>query len=66
LGIIHYCHKIENRKLHVWVDETRPRLQGSRLTAWELMQANIPMSLIADGKIFSLSLFLFNAQHYIQ
>jgi methylthioribose-1-phosphate isomerase len=35
--------------VHVWVDETRPRLQGARLTAWELMQAGIPMHLIADN-----------------
>jgi len=34
---------------HVWVDETRPRLQGARLTAWELEQARIPFSVIADG-----------------
>ncbi len=34
---------------HVYADETRPWLQGSRLTAWELHQDNIPVSLIADG-----------------
>lgn len=33
----------------VWVDETRPRLQGSRLTAWELQEAGVPMHLIADN-----------------
>jgi methylthioribose-1-phosphate isomerase len=60
LGVVHYCHKIEGRRLHVWVDETRPRLQGSRLTAWELTQANIPMSLIVDGKFFSFSSSLFS------
>jgi len=49
LGVIHYCHKILHRNLHVWVDETRPRLQGARLSAWELTKANIPMHLIADG-----------------
>eukprot|EP00742_Colponemidia_sp_Colp-10_P003643 GILJ01003877.1.p1 GENE.GILJ01003877.1~~GILJ01003877.1.p1 ORF type:complete len:387 (-),score=60.87 GILJ01003877.1:129-1244(-) len=48
LGVIFTCHK-QNKKIHVWVDETRPRLQGSRLTAWELMRANIPMKLIVDG-----------------
>jgi methylthioribose-1-phosphate isomerase len=37
------------RQVHVWVDETRPRLQGARLTAWELMQDRIPMTLIADN-----------------
>ena len=33
----------------VWVDETRPFLQGARLTAWELMQDHIPVTLITDG-----------------
>lgn len=35
--------------LHVWVDETRPRNQGARLTAWELSHNNIPHTLIADN-----------------
>lgn len=35
--------------LHVWVDETRPFLQGARLTAWELQQAGIPLTLITDN-----------------
>jgi methylthioribose-1-phosphate isomerase len=35
--------------VHVLVDETRPRLQGARLTAWELMQYGVPMTLIADN-----------------
>jgi len=39
---------------HVWVDETRPRLQGARLTAWELEQLAIPFSVIADGAAASL------------
>jgi methylthioribose-1-phosphate isomerase len=33
----------------VWVDETRPRLQGARLTAWELEQLGIPYAVIADA-----------------
>jgi methylthioribose-1-phosphate isomerase len=37
------------KKIHVYVDETRPVLQGSRLTAWELMQENIPCTLITDN-----------------
>jgi methylthioribose-1-phosphate isomerase len=37
------------KQVHCWVDETRPRLQGARLTAWELMQDGIPMTLIADN-----------------
>lgn len=37
------------RKVHVYVDETRPFLQGARLTAWELHQAGIPLTLITDN-----------------
>lgn len=40
--------------LHVFVDETRPLLQGSRLTAWELMHDRIPCSLIADSMAASM------------
>jgi len=36
-------------KIHVWVDETRPRNQGASLTAWELSQYGVPHSLIADN-----------------
>jgi methylthioribose-1-phosphate isomerase len=36
-------------KIHVWVDETRPRNQGSRLTAWELQQHGVPCTIIADN-----------------
>lgn len=36
-------------KLHVWVDETRPRNQGARLTAWELGQHGVPHDVIADN-----------------
>ncbi len=35
--------------IHVWVDETRPRNQGARLTAWELSQAGIPHTIIPDN-----------------
>jgi methylthioribose-1-phosphate isomerase len=38
-----------NKKLHVWVDETRPYLQGARLTAYEVAQAGIPFHLITDN-----------------
>ncbi len=41
-------------KLHVWVDETRPLLQGSRLTAWELAKAGIPYTVQPDGAAASL------------
>ena len=36
-------------KVHVWVDETRPRNQGARLTAWELGQHGVPHTIIADN-----------------
>ena len=48
LGVIYACQE-QGKTIHVWVDETRPRLQGARLTAWELMRAEIPMHLIADN-----------------
>lgn len=39
----------EGKKIHVFADETRPVLQGCRLTAWELMQDGIPVTLITDN-----------------
>jgi methylthioribose-1-phosphate isomerase len=39
----------QGRVAHVWVDETRPLLQGARLTAWELETIGIPFSVIVDG-----------------
>ena len=48
LGVVRAAVE-QGKKVHVWVDETRPRLQGARLTAWELMQDGIPMTLIADN-----------------
>jgi methylthioribose-1-phosphate isomerase len=39
---------------HVWVDETRPLLQGARLTAWELETAGIPHAVIVDSAAASL------------
>ena len=42
------------RDIHVHVDETRPYLQGARLTAWELEQAGVPYTLIADSAAGSL------------
>ncbi len=35
--------------MHVWVDETRPRNQGARLTAWELANENVPHTVIVDN-----------------
>jgi len=48
LGVIRTAFK-EGKKIHVYVDETRPVLQGARLTAWELIQEKIPFTLIADN-----------------
>jgi len=48
LGVVRAAVE-QGKKVHVWVDETRPRLQGARLTAWELMRDHIPMTLIADN-----------------
>lgn len=47
LGVVQAAHSAE-RPLHVWVDETRPYLQGARLTAWELKQAGVPHTLLPD------------------
>jgi methylthioribose-1-phosphate isomerase len=44
-----YAAHDKGLKVHVWVDETRPRNQGARLTAWELAQHGIPHSIIADN-----------------
>lgn len=48
LGVVRMAVE-QGKRVHVWVDETRPRLQGARLTAWELMRDGIPMTLIADN-----------------
>ena len=48
LGVIRAAVE-QGKKLHVFADETRPFLQGSRLTAWELMQDGIPTTVIADN-----------------
>jgi len=52
-GIIAAAHQA-GRNIHVWVDETRPLLQGARLTAWELQRLGIPMTLVADVAAGSL------------
>jgi methylthioribose-1-phosphate isomerase len=44
-----YQAHAEGLPVHVWVDETRPRNQGASLTAWELAQAGVPHTLIADN-----------------
>lgn len=48
LGIIKAAHRA-GKQVSVFADETRPRLQGARLTAWELLQEGIPATLIADS-----------------
>jgi len=48
LGVIRSAH-YANKDVMVLVDETRPRLQGARLTSWELKQENIPHKVIADS-----------------
>lgn len=48
LGVIRTAHE-QGKHIHVFVDETRPRLQGARLTAWELEQYGIPYEIISDN-----------------
>ena len=48
LGVIRAAVE-QGKKLHVYADETRPFLQGSRLTAWELMKDGIPTTVISDN-----------------
>jgi len=50
LGVIR-CAVEQGRKLQVLVPETRPYLQGARLTAWELQQDGIPLTLITDNMV---------------
>ena len=49
-----YVAHAAGRGVAVWADETRPLLQGSRLTAWELTRAGVPVTVIADGMAASL------------
>ncbi|WP_029552316.1 S-methyl-5-thioribose-1-phosphate isomerase [Thermocrinis jamiesonii] len=48
LGVIRQAH-YSGKSIFVWVDETRPYLQGSRLTAWELLKEGIPHKIITDS-----------------
>ncbi len=48
LGVIKYAAG-QGKKVSVYADETRPLLQGARLTTWELQQLKIPVTLITDG-----------------
>ena len=48
LGVIFSAHA-QGKKIHVFADETRPLLQGARLTAWELDRRGVPVTLICDS-----------------
>jgi methylthioribose-1-phosphate isomerase len=48
LGIIRLAHE-RGKEVFVYVDETRPRLQGARLTSWELLQYGVPFKVVADS-----------------
>jgi methylthioribose-1-phosphate isomerase len=50
LGVIRAAYQ-EGKKINVLVDETRPILQGARLTTWELMKDRIPVTLITDNMV---------------
>jgi len=53
LGVIRSAVE-QGKKIHVYADETRPFLQGARLTAWELMADHIPTTVICDNMAASL------------
>ncbi len=53
LGVIRAAYE-QGKQIHVWVDETRPLLQGARLTAWELQQEGIACTVICDSVAASL------------
>lgn len=48
LGVIKAAHR-RGKNVFVWVDETRPLLQGARLTAWELQREGVPMAVVCDN-----------------
>jgi methylthioribose-1-phosphate isomerase len=52
-GVILAAHRA-GKRIHVWVDETRPVWQGARLTAWELGRLGVPRTLVADAAAGSL------------
>lgn len=53
VSVILHAHDAQ-KDIHVWVDETRPLLQGARLTTWELQKAGVPFHLITDSMAGSL------------
>jgi methylthioribose-1-phosphate isomerase len=48
LGVVRAAHE-QGKRIHVLLDETRPRLQGARLSAWELKQLGVPFDVITDN-----------------
>ncbi|MCB9161835.1 MAG: S-methyl-5-thioribose-1-phosphate isomerase [Caldilineaceae bacterium] len=48
LGVIRTAHE-QGKNVHAYLDETRPRLQGASLSAWELLQLGVPHTVIVDG-----------------
>ncbi len=55
IGVITHAHA-QDRRIEVFVDETRPLLQGARLSCWELARAGVPYQLICDNMAASLML----------
>jgi methylthioribose-1-phosphate isomerase len=53
LGVIQVAHE-QGKNIHVYVDETRPLLQGGRLTTWELEKLGVPYTLICDNMAAAL------------
>jgi methylthioribose-1-phosphate isomerase len=53
IGVIVTAHR-QKKNISVWVDETRPLLQGGRLTAWEMQRAGVPYQIICDNMAASL------------
>jgi len=51
LGVIRYAYHVQKKRIKVIATETRPLLQGARLTTWELIQENIPVTLITDNMV---------------
>lgn len=49
LSAVYFAVEREQKRIEVYADETRPLLQGARLTTWELLNANIPVTLICDN-----------------
>ncbi|HEU4364957.1 MAG TPA: S-methyl-5-thioribose-1-phosphate isomerase [Candidatus Krumholzibacteria bacterium] len=53
LGVV-FAARAEGKRIHVFADETRPLLQGGRLTAWECANRGVPVTLLVDGAAASL------------